>query len=186
MLENQTLYEEIVYQTKFIIERLRVVARFLILCYTYLLVYMVSWATGMDDLTTAQSTLASTIVGIGAPLTKFYVDTGKNLYEGFDHLTYKNSFVKFLDKLGFMIDKWRLFPTAFIMIYGYTLFQSIMWGMDLGDDLTMQQVKFLGIYSGAMAFVIGFFLDIGKLNLKLEESYIVRKEINTIEKEKVT
>lgn len=172
------IYTDIISQVRFILERLRIFARIFLIGYMYVLYTLTQWIMGMDSISNAQSALASAIVGIATPLTKFYVDTGKNLYDSYETLEYKNSFVKYLDKFGFLLDRWRVFPTVFVSFFIWGLYTTIMWAMGLGNELTNQQVTFVSLYAGSASMVFGFFINTTESNINLEKDFIQRYNYN--------
>ncbi|ASV44196.1 hypothetical protein PBI_SCTP2_181 [Salicola phage SCTP-2] len=175
---NDTIYKDIVSQTRFVMERLRIFARIFLIGYLYILSTMIDWATGLDNLNNAQTGLISTIVGLGTPLTKFYTDTGKELYDSYDNLEYKYSIVKWMDRIGFVINRWRIVPLIFVTYYVYSLYWVIMWAMELGSDLTNQQATFVSTYAASASMVLGFFINTKNINLNLEKDFFKRSNKN--------
>ena len=164
--------------TKFIIERLRIVSRCFMTLYICILAYALSWVTGLPDITSPQSALISALVGMATPLTKFYVDTGKNLYDDYEDIVYSNRWVYCLDMIGYFIDKFRVFPIAFVAFYMYSWFDVLMWGMGLGADLSNAQATFISIYTGAASLVFGFLISSGDISINLEKNFLKRREHN--------
>lgn len=60
-----------------ILDAYRIVPRLLLLGFAYLLWYVVSWYTTLTDPTTQQTAFVSAVVGITAPITAFYFQTGR-------------------------------------------------------------------------------------------------------------
>lgn len=60
-----------------IFDSYRVVPRCILCAFAYLIWYVVRWFTGLDEPTTQQTAFVSTIVGITAPITAFYFNTGR-------------------------------------------------------------------------------------------------------------
>lgn len=60
-----------------LIDAYRVVPRLILLGFGYLVWYVVQWFTGLDEPTTQQAAFVSAVVGITAPVTAFYFNTGR-------------------------------------------------------------------------------------------------------------
>lgn len=179
LIENDRTLQ-VVTNIKFIIERLRIVSRTFMTLYICVLAYGLAWATSLPDITSPQSALISALVGMATPLTKFYVDTGKNLYDDHENIMYSSRWVYYFDMFGYFLDKFRIFPVIFVAFFMYSWFDVLMWGMDLGSDLSNQQATFISIYTGAASLVFGFLVTSGDINLKLEKSFMKRQENNQV------
>jgi hypothetical protein len=60
-----------------ILDAYRVVPRVLLLGFGYLVWFVVAWFTELHDPTTQQTAFVSAVVGITAPITAFYFNTGR-------------------------------------------------------------------------------------------------------------
>jgi len=162
----------------FLSQRFRIWSRLGMLFYMYVLYNMVEWVYTLPDITTPQTTIISIIVGLSTPLATFYLKSGKELYSVYANLEYSNSVIAFIDHVGFVIDKFRIFPLIMLAFFGMMVYTSLMWGMDLGSTISMQQAAFLTTLSSASTFIFGFFITTGEVNMKLEEVYAERYNID--------
>lgn len=183
MLNEDEKTLQAVTNIKFIIERLRIVSRTFMTLYICILAHGLVWVTGLPDITSPQSALISALVGMATPLTKFYVDTGKNLYNDYEGIRYSNRWVYYIDMFGYFIDKFRVFPVIFVAFFMYSWFDVLMWGMDLGGGLSNPQATFISIYTGAASLVFGFLVTSGDISLQLEKNFLKRQENNLAEGE---
>lgn len=60
-----------------ILDAYRIVPRAILLGFGYLVYSVVQWFMGLDDPTTQQAAFVSAVVGITAPITAFYFNTGR-------------------------------------------------------------------------------------------------------------
>lgn len=60
-----------------ILDAYRVVPRILLLGFGYLVWYVVQWYTGLTEPSTQQTAFVSAVVGVTAPITAFYFNTGR-------------------------------------------------------------------------------------------------------------
>lgn len=60
-----------------IIDAYRVVPRVILIGFGYLLWFVVQWYTELSDPTTQQTAFVSAVIGITAPITAFYFQTGR-------------------------------------------------------------------------------------------------------------
>lgn len=163
----------IVTNLKFILERLRVVSRLFMVGYMVALYQAIQWVYGLPDLTGAQSAILSSLAAVAPILTKFYVDTGRNLYDEYEDIKYANKFVMYLDKVGYIIDKFRLFPLIFVLFYLFFWYDSFIWAMSV-EVLSNAQATFISIYSGIASVVLGLFITSGDISLNLEKNFLKR------------
>jgi len=145
--------------------------------YIITLYQAIQWVYGLPDITGAQSAILSSLASVAAVLTKFYVDTGKNLYDDYEDIQYINSFVMTLDKIGYIIDKFRVFPLIFVLFYLYFWYDVYVWAMHV-EVLSNPQATFISIYSGIASVVLGLFISSGDVSLNLEKNYLKRFESN--------
>lgn len=158
----------------FFLKRLRVVPRAFLLLYSWLLHYMVFWVMVQDNITAAQAILTSVIITMATPLTKFYVDTGDNLYRHYGNLVYDSDLMRYIDTLGYIIEKWRIFPMLFVSHFILTLGYSVFWAFGLGADLTNEQATFVSVYAGNASLVLGFYITSDNKNAELEQQFLER------------
>lgn len=171
------IYSKVV-SISFIMQRLRIWSRLGLLTYIILLNNLVFWVFGLPDITTAQTVIVSVITALGTPIMAFYIKTGKGLYKEYVQMEYSNRFIEMIDHVGFIIDKLRLFPLFALVYYGVLLYMSIMWGLSLGDELTMAQATFISTFAGSTSMIFGFFISSGEVNMKLEQIYVKRHDIS--------
>ncbi len=155
----------------FLTQRTRLWSRLGVLCYLYLFYQMVSWVFTLPDITSAQTIIVGVVVGMSTPISAFYLRSGQELYQVYANMQYSNRWIAMIDHLGYIIDRFRIFPLIMMGFYGMVLFQSLGWAMGLGADLSMQQAAFLTTLSSASTFVFGFFVSSGEVNMQLEEVY---------------
>lgn len=160
----------------FFFKRLRIVPRSFILGYAVILHYMINWVMGLSDITTAQAIITSAMVTMATPLTKFYIDSGNNLYEHYDDMVYGNRIMKYIDLVGYVTDKMRLVPLAFVVHFAVSLVILLFWAFNLSTELTTAQATFVSIYAGNASLVLGFYITSDTRNNKFEEQY--KKRIN--------
>lgn len=177
-IENTSNFIQNISKLRFIFERLRVFPRLFLSGYLVMLHLMLMWAIALPNITSPQSALISAIIGIATPLTKFYIDSNKLLYNDFQDFKYINNFFKYLDRFGYMLDRLRIFPLLFVTYYCASLSYIIYWAMNLGASLTPQQATFVSVYAGSASFVLGFFITTSKSNLENEKQFIIRSEEN--------
>ena len=67
------------------------------------------------------------------------------------------------------IDKFRLFPRLFIMVYIWMFWETGTWFMSL-EDPTTAQAGFVSIVVGAGAAWFGLYVNSGRPNAKVEVS----------------
>lgn len=175
---RQRIYDNIT-TLSFMIQRLRIWSRLGLLLYIVLLHHVVFWVFGLPDITTAQTIIVSVITGLATPITAFYIKTGKGLYEQYVSLTYRNKFTEIIDHIGFVLDKLRVFPLAILMYYGFLLYISIAWGMELGTSLSVAQATFISTFAGSASLIFGFFVTTGEVNIKFEKVYVKRNNIES-------
>lgn len=60
-----------------IIDAYRVIPRLLLIGFGYLVWHVVEWFTGLEVPTTQQAAFVSAVVGIAAPISAFYFQTGR-------------------------------------------------------------------------------------------------------------
>lgn len=167
----------IVTNLKFILERLRVVSRLFMVGYMIALYQAIQWVYGLPDISGAQSAILSSLAAIASILTKFYVDTGRNLYDDYEDIKYANKFVMHIDKFGYIIDKFRLFPLIFVLFYLFFWYDAFMWAMSV-EVLSNAQATFVSIYSGIASVVLGLFITSGDVSLNLEKNFLKRFTAN--------
>ncbi len=167
----------IVTNLKFILERLRVVSRLFMVGYMIALYQAIQWVYGLPDISGAQSAILSSLAAIASILTKFYVDTGRNLYDDYEDIKYANKFVMYIDKFGYIIDKFRLFPLIFVLFYLFFWYDAFMWAMSV-EVLSNAQATFVSIYSGIASVVLGLFITSGDVSLNLEKNFLKRFTAN--------
>lgn len=175
---RQKLYNNIA-TVSFIIQRLRIWSRVILLLYVVFLHQLVFWVFGLPDITTAQAIIVSVITALASPITAFYIKSGKDLYRDYVSLKYSNKWIERVDNIGFVIDKLRLFPLFLLVYYGVLLYLSINWGLSLGDELTIAQTSFISTFAGTVTLIFGFFVTTGEVNMKIEEEYIKRNKIDS-------
>lgn len=175
---RQSLYNKIS-TLSFLIQRLRLWSRGGLLLYITFLHQLVFWVFGLPDITTAQTIIVSAITLLATPITAFYIQSGKDLYREYVALNYSNKWIERIDHIGFIVDKLRLFPLGLLCYYGFLLYLTLMWGMSLGDELTVAQATFITTFAGSLSFMFGFFVTSGEVNMKLEEVYVKRNSINS-------
>lgn len=158
----------------FFFKRLRIIPRFFLLSYSIILHLMVLWVMGLDDITTAQAILTSAMVTMATPLTRFYIDSGNNLYDNYSSMNYNSSFSKFIDLVGYILDKWRLIPLLFVIHYAITLVILVFWAFGLEASLSSEQATFVSIYTANASLVLSFFITTDDKNKKLEDKFIER------------
>lgn len=168
------MFVNFVNDVAFFFSRLRVMPRMFLIGYSVLIHLMLNWVMIQGDITSAQAILTSAIITMATPLTKFYIDSGSNLYDHFDELRYTNRYVNIVDNTGYLVDKWRIFPLAFVMHFAISFALIVLWSFGLGDILTNAQATFISIYGGNAALVLGFFITTDNKNRLLEEQYISR------------
>lgn len=162
----------------FFLKRLRVIPRAFLIAYGFLTHYMVFWVMMQDVITAPQAVLTSAIITMATPLTKFYVDTGNNLYEHFNDFTYTSEFMRIIDKIGYIFESWRLFPLAFISHFVLTLGFALSWAFGLGSDLTHEQATFVSVFGANASIILGFYITTDNKNAKLEKQYKKRTDID--------
>lgn len=167
----------IVTNLKFILERLRVVSRLFMVGYMIALYQAIQWVYGLPDITGAQSAILSSLAAIASILTKFYVDTGRNLYDDYEDIKYANKMVMYIDKVGYIIDKFRLFPLVFTLFYLFFWYDVFIWAMSV-EVLSNAQATFVSIYSGIASVVLGLFITSGDVSLNLEKNFLKRFSSN--------
>ncbi len=147
-------------------ESLRVFARTFLMGYLYLLYYLVAWAKLQPDITSAQTILVVAVTGVAAPITSFYISSGKLLLKlnKKDHVS-----LRAVSHCSFFLSRFRIFPLAFVLGYGYLTVDSILWAMELGTGLTNLQAGFVSILAGIAAPISGFYLSTGKLLIEQED-----------------
>lgn len=161
----------------FLLQRLRLWSRAGLLIYITFLHQLVFWVFGLPDITTAQTIIVSVITVLATPITTFYIQSGKNLYDEYVSLTYNNLWIECIDHIGFIIDKLRIFPLLLLCYYGFLLYMALAWGMDLGEQLSVAQATFISVFAGSVSLIFGFFVTTGEVNMKLEEVYVKRNQI---------
>lgn len=142
---------------------------------------MIQWVFTLPDITVPQTVIISIVTGLSTPLTAFYLRSGQELYRVYSNLDYDNRYIAAIDHIGYIIDKFRIFPLLMVTYYAIMLYVSLKWGMDLGVELSNQQAAFLTTLSGSTTIIFGFFIASGEVNMKLEEVYLDR---HAIEREK--
>lgn len=162
----------------FFFQRLRIWSRTSILFYIVMLHYIILWAISLPNITSPQATMISTITGLATPITAFYTHSGKQLYKEYVDMVYTNEIVKAVDHIGFIIDKFRLFPVFFMVYYIALLAMVVKWGIMLGDDLSGQQAAFISSFAGSASIVFGFVVTTGETNMKTEEIYTERYDVD--------
>ena len=160
----------------FFLKRLRIFPRIFLVMYSFLMHHMVFWAMVQDNITAAQAILTSAIITMATPLTKFYVDTGNNLYDHYSDLSYTSEFMRIIDKIGYVIEKWRIFPLGFVTHFVITLGYAVFWAFGLGADLTNEQATFVSVFAGNASLVLGFYITSDNKNTKLEEQFLSRHQ----------
>lgn len=145
--------------------------------YLILLHQLVFWAFGLPDITTAQAIIVSVITALATPIMGFYIKTGRGLYEQYVSMEYKNKVTDVIEDIGFLVDKFRLFPLLLLVYYCFLLYSAIVWGMDLGADLSIAQATFISTFSGSASLIFGFFITTGEVNQKMEEVYTKRNKL---------
>lgn len=165
----------------FFLKRLRIFPRLFLMGYAILMHYMVFWAMVQDNITAAQAILSSAILTMATPLTKFYVDTGNNLYAHYDDFTYTSEFMRLIDKIGYIFESWRLFPLAFVTHFVVTLGIAVFWAFGLDAQLTNEQATFVSVFAANASIILGFYITTDTKNAKLEKQY--KKRVDTDEKE---
>lgn len=171
------MYEKIVNfinDVAFFFKRLRVMPRVFLIGYSLLIHQMIMWVMTQPDITSPQAILVSAIITMATPLTKFYIDSGNNLYEHFREIEHNNSFITFIDTIGYMTEKWRIFPLFFVVHFAVTFVIAVFWAFGLGQELTNAQATFISIYGGNAALVLGFFITTDNKNKELEDQYLTR------------
>lgn len=176
IIENDTTLV-IVANLKFILERLRILSRLFMVGYIIALYQAIQWVYGLPDLTGAQTAIASSITGVASIITKFYVDTGMNLYDDYEDIEYANTLVKTIDKIGYVIDKFRIFPILFVLFYTFFWYDVFVWAMSV-ENLSNAQATFVSIYSGIASVVFGLLITSGDISLNLEKNFMKRYENN--------
>lgn len=151
--------------------RLRIIPRAFLLAYCILLHFTVMYVIGIPDITTAQTIFLSVITTIATPITKFYIDSGKNLYDRYDDLNHKSRLVKNIDRVGYVFEKLRLIPILFVLQYVVGLGLLLYWGFGLGELMTKSQASFISVYAGNAAMMFGFLVTTESLNKDIEEKY---------------
>lgn len=162
--------------------RLRIIPRLFLLAYSVLLHITVMYVMGIPDITTAQTIFLSVITTIATPLTKFYIDSGKNLYERFEDLNHKTKLIHNIDRVGYVLEKLRLIPILFVLQYVVGLGLLLFWGFGLGDAITKSQASFISVYAGNAAMMFGFLVTTDTLNKDIEDKYAT---LNKEHKEKI-
>lgn len=76
-----------------------------------------------------------------------------------------DDFVARSKKLASAFDAWRPVPRVLVGMYGYLLYQIIMWFMGLPDP-TNAQAGFVSAVVGAAAGFFGFYVNSGKTDKK--------------------
>lgn len=161
----------------FILARTRLWSRLGMIAYMFLLNQMVFWVFGLPDISTTQTVIISIVTGLSTPLTAFYLRSGQELYRVYSNLSYSNKYIGAIDHIGYIVDKFRIFPLIMVLYYAIMLYLSLQWGMGLGTDLSTQQAAFLTTLSGSTTIIFGFFITSGEVNMKLEEVYEERHSI---------
>lgn len=172
---EQTLI--VVSNLKFIIERLRIMSRIFMVGYMLVLYQALQWVYGLPDLSGAQSAIITTLTSVAAVMTKFYVDTGKNLYDDYEDIVYAHVIVEYIDKLGYIIDKFRIFPILFVLFYLVCWYDVFTWAMSL-ETLSDARATFVSIYSGMASVVFGLLISSGDISINLEKNFLSRYEHN--------
>jgi len=173
---RQSLYNKIS-TLSFLIQRLRLWSRAGLLLYITFLHQLVFWVFGLPDITTAQTIIVSAITLLATPITAFYIQSGKDLYREYVALKYTNKWIERIDHIGFVIDKLRLFPLGLLCYYGFLLYMTVTWGMGLEQALTIPQATFISTFASSVTLIFGFFVTSGEVNMKLEEVYVKRNEL---------
>lgn len=177
---DQTLI--IVSNLKFIIERLRILSRLFMIGYMVVLYQALQWVYGLPDLSGAQSAIMTTLASVAAVMTKFYVDTGKNLYDDYEDIEYAHPFVASIDKVGYIVDKFRIFPILFVLFYLFCWYDVFTWAMSL-EVLSDARATFVSIYSGMASVVFGLLISSGDISINLEKNFLSRYEHNEHKKQ---
>lgn len=164
--------------------RLRIIPRVFLISYAIMLQLTIMWVMGLPDITTAQSILLSVLCTIATPITKFYIDSGKNLYEKYDEIEHSNKFFKVIDKYGYVFDKLRLVPVIFVLQYTIGFAMLVFWGFGLEEALTKSQATFISVYGGNTAMVFGFLISTDTINRDIEAKYIANNREKQLLKEK--
>lgn len=161
----------------FLTQRTRLWSRIGILFYLYLFYQMVLWVFSLPDITNAQAVIVGVVIGLSTPITAFYLRSGQQLYQYYAALEYSNRWIALIDHIGYIIDRFRIFPLIMLGFYGMVMYLSLDWAMAMGDSLSMQQTAFLTTLSSSCTFIFGFFISSGEVNLRLEEVYEKRHGI---------
>lgn len=161
----------------FFFKRLRIISRFMLVGYAVILHIMINWVLGLPDITTAQAIITSVMVTMATPLTKFYIDSGNNLYDTYDDMIYSNRIVKYIDMAGYVTDRLRLVPVGFIIHFTVSLVILLFWAFGLGEALTVSQATFISIYAGNASMILGFYITTDSNNRDSVSSYKKRMNI---------
>lgn len=155
----------------FFFKRLRVFPRLFIIGYAIILHIMINWVIGLPDITTAQAIVTSAMVTIATPITKFYIDSGNNLYDYYSDMVYSYRIEKIIDLVGYIVDKMRLVPLLFVIHFTVTLVILLFWAFGLGDALTTAQATFISVFAGNASMVLGFYITSDSKNKEFEDQY---------------